>query len=177
MALKVNGLKVKSNRNLVIGITDKETVKLDFDDTPLDVVKYWTFRAMKWFKLQGFDILESSKKEYTVKDGEKPIFKLVKKSYHVIFNRKVSWKKNVHIIDWVAIESQIQKLKDYALMQGIKEGSTLRVSQKNDKPSPKVVYRYGKQDGQIKEFLSYRRMAKGIIRNCDSEKETAIDYN
>lgn len=33
-------------------------------------------------------------------------------------------------MDWVAIESQLLKLKDYALMQEIKESSTLRVGLK-----------------------------------------------
>jgi hypothetical protein len=36
-------------------------------------------------------------------------------------------------------------------MQGIKESSTLRVGLKGGKPSLRMVYRWGKQDGQIKE--------------------------
>jgi len=57
-------------------------------------------------------------------------------------------------------------------MQCIKEkGSTLRVSPKsgnpNPKPSPRVVYRYGKQDGQIREFLNYRKMLKNIINKME----------
>ena len=92
------------------------------------------------------------------------VFKYSKKSYLVVFNRKVSWRKNVHIMAWVAIESQILKLKDYVLMQCIKEGSTIRVSPKGDKPSPKIVYRYGKQDGQIRDFLLKRREIRDIMR-------------
>jgi hypothetical protein len=108
-------------------------VKLNFDGVTFKTVKYWAERACSWFKLEGFIILKSSEKHY-----------------HVVFNRSVTWVKNVHIINWVAIESQIGKLKDYALMQGIKESSTLRISQKGEKPSPKIVYRYGNQDGEIK---------------------------
>lgn len=162
--MKVNGLKEKWNHNSIIGISDTETVKLDFDNTPLDVVKYWAFRAMNWFKLQGFVILESSSKEYPIEIGSKIVFNLIKKSHHVVFNRKVSWSENVHIMDWVTTESQIEKMKDYVLMQGIKESSTLRVSLKKNKPSPRVVYRYGKQNGQNKEFLKSRRQIKRIMR-------------
>jgi hypothetical protein len=133
-------------------MTDKETVKLDFDDTPLDIVKYWAFRTMKWFKLQGFAIFRSSKK-----------------SHHVIFNCKVTWKKNMHIMSWVAVESQNPKLKDYVLMQGIKESSTLRVSPKNEKSSPRAVCRYGKQDGQIKGFMNFRRMIKRLMKRYNDD--------
>lgn len=136
------------------GITDKETVKLDFDDTPFKTVCYWALRTMKWFKLRGFVILKSSKK-----------------SYHVLFDRKVTWRKNVHVMNWVALESQNEKLKTYALMQGIKEDSTLRISPKGDKPSPRIVFRYGSQDNQIREFLEFRRFIKNIVKRLQNEKE------
>jgi len=76
----------------------------------------------------------------------------------------------MHIMDWVAMESQIPKLKDYVLMQGIKEGSTLRVSPKGDKPSPRIVYRYGKQDGEIRLFLLKRQEIKNIIRRMRTHR-------
>jgi transposase len=41
-------------------------------------------------------------------------------------------------------------------MQAIKESSTLRVGLKFRKPSPRIVYRYGKQDKQRREFLKMR---------------------
>jgi len=119
---------------------------------------------MNWFKLEGFAIFESSEKSYPVELDGNVVFKLSKKSYLVVFNRKVSWRENVHIMAWVAIESKILKLKDYALMQCIKEGSTLRVSPKGDKPSPKIVYRYGKQDCEIRLFLLKRQGIWNIMR-------------
>jgi len=82
------------NHNVIIGYTDRETAKLNFDDTPFRTVKYWAERTCNWFKL-GF-IIKSSHR-----------------SYHVVFDREVTWKKNIHIMNWVAIESQIPKLKDY----------------------------------------------------------------
>jgi hypothetical protein len=155
---------LKWNHNVVLGITDKESVKLDFDKTPLETVKYWAFRTLSWFKLEGFIIFLSSKKDYPVEIDGNIVFKYSKKNYLVVFNRRVSWTKNVHIMDWVAIESQIPKLKDYVLMQGIKEGSTLRVSPKGDKPSPRIVDRYGRQDGEIHLFLLKRQEIKNIMR-------------
>jgi hypothetical protein len=169
MVKKECGLaSLKSNPKPAIGISDTETVKLDFDDTPLDVVKYWALRAMKWFKLEGFIILLSSEKAFTVKYRRKVIFTLRIKSFHVVFNRRVSWRKNVHVMSWVAMLSQIPKLKKYVLMQCIKEGSTLRVSPKGDKPSPRIVYRHGKQDKQIRKVLENRRFIKVIIRKMQT---------
>jgi hypothetical protein len=163
MAMKVNGLKKKlkansfnSNNGLpfILGVTDSESVKLDFDNTRFKTVKYWAFRTMKWFKLKGFIILKSSKN-----------------SYHVVFDKKVSWKENVKIMAWVCLLSQHKALTKWFLMQCIKEGSTLRVSEKKEKPQPRIVYRYGSQNNQIAEFLAYRKIVKSIITKLQRQKE------
>lgn len=146
MVWKGNGLKRKSYLKFVIGYTDEETVKLDFDNTPFKTVKHWALRVMKWFKLKGFIILKSSKD-----------------CYHVVFDRKVSWKLNVKIMAWVSLLSRNPMLEKWFLMQCIKEASTLRVSPKKQKPSPRIVYRYGEQNVQIRFFLRYRRLIKEII--------------
>jgi hypothetical protein len=138
-----------------LGITDQETVKLDFDNTRFKTVKYWAMRTMKWFKLKGFIILKSSKN-----------------NYHVIFDKKVSWSKNTHIVAWVSLLSQNKNLQKWFLMQCIKEGSTLRVSEKKEKPQPRIVYRYGSQQNQIAEFLAYRKIVKSIIAKLKTETET-----
>ena len=93
-----------------------------------------------------------------------PFFKSSDKSYYVVFDRQVTWVKNVHVMNWVALQSHNEKLKDYALMQGIKESSTLKVSPKGAKPSPRIVCRYGKQDRGIQNFLSVRKMIKRIVQ-------------
>lgn len=134
-------LKVKP----ILGFSDTETVKLDFDDVPFKTVKHWALRAMRWFKLQGFIILKSSKKRY-----------------HVVFDRVVSWAENMRIVAWVALQSHSKGLARWHLMQCIKQSSTLRVSPKREKPSPRAVYRHGKQDQSIKEFLKNRRIIKKI---------------
>lgn len=44
MVLRVGGLRGKWSLNSVLGMTDRETVKLDFDKTSFKTVKYWAFR-------------------------------------------------------------------------------------------------------------------------------------
>jgi len=141
-------LTEKSNRaRPILGYSDRETVKLDFDDVPFKVVKYWAFRAMKRFRLKGFLIMRTSEN-----------------CYHVIFDREVSWSENMRIVAWVALLSRFEKLKTWFLMQCIKESSTLRVSPKKEKPSPRIVCRHGEQDKGIRSFMAYRRKIKEIAR-------------
>ena len=133
--------------NSVLGFTDTETVMLDFDNTTFKTVMYWARRAIRWFDLWGFIILKSS-------EG----------CYHVVFDRPVSWSENMKIVAWVALLSHKMGLQRWHLMQCIKESSTLRVSPKMTKPSPRIVYREGEEDNQIADFLRYRRKIKNIMR-------------
>ena len=157
-ATKANGLTKKSslnkewNQHFVLGYTDEETVMLDFDNTTFKTVRYWAARAMKWFKLEGYIILKSSMN-----------------NYHVVFNRKVSWKENMHIVGWAALLSNNPMLQKWLLMQCIKEGSTLRVSPKHGKAAPRIVFRYGKENDQIESFLKHRREVKNIIRKLKAD--------
>lgn len=131
----------------ILGHSDKSTVKLDFDDSPFKTVRYWALRALKWFKLRGFIILRSSKNHY-----------------HVVFDRSVTWERNLHIVAWVALESGNQKLQRSLTMQCIKESSTLRVSQKKEKASPRIALCYGHKNQEIRRFLEYRRLIKRISK-------------
>ena len=140
------GLKEKWCHKSILGYSDTETVKLDFDDASFKTVRFWARRAVRWFKLGGFIILKSSER-----------------CYHVIFDRRVSWSENMHILAWVSLLSHNKKAQRYALMQCIKESSTLRASPKKQKSSPRIVYRYGKQDEQISSFLHYRKLIKRIL--------------
>ena len=142
----VAGLPEKLNQaEPILGYTDKDTVKLDFDDITFKNVKYWAIRAINWFKLQGCLILKSSEN-----------------CYHVIFDRKVSWKHNMHIVAWVCLQSKNQGLLKWFIMQCIKESSTVRLSPKGDKPTPRIVYHHGKQTGEIQNYLQYRSLVKKI---------------
>ena len=149
MALRVHGLTETSKANPILGFSDTETVKLDLDDVSFRTVRYWASRTARWFKLQGFIILKSSKNRY-----------------HVMFNRFVSWAENIRVVAWVALLSHNEGLSKWFLMQCIKGCSTLRVSPKREKPSPRVVYRHGKQDESIKDFLKTRKIIKNISKNA-----------
>jgi hypothetical protein len=129
----------------ILGYSDTSTVKLDFDDASFKSVKYWALRAMKWFRLRGFIILKSSENHY-----------------HVVFDRSVRWERNMHVVAWVALESGNPKLQKYVLMQCIKESSTLRISSKKEKALPRIVFRYAKQDSEIKRFLHCREVVNKI---------------
>lgn len=84
----MRGQKSKVEASSVVwGDWNTETVRLDFDDTPLDEVKLWAFRALKWFKLDNFIILQSSVKNY-VKNKGKTFYRYVKGSYLVVFDRR-----------------------------------------------------------------------------------------
>jgi hypothetical protein len=146
------GLIEKCKAKFILGVSDTETVKLDFDNTPFRLVKYWTSKAMQKFRLEGFVILKSSKN-----------------SYHAIFNRPVSWSENMRVVAWVSLLSQNKTLTKFLLMQCIKESSTLRVSEKQEKTSPRVVFRYGQQDKQITSFLDFRGFIKGIERKLNKK--------
>ena len=135
-----------SKADPILGFTDRHTVKLDLDNMSFRSARYWANLVLRKYKLGGYIILKSSKK-----------------CYHVVFDRYVSWDENLSVVGWVAILSKSLKLKDYLGMQCIKMSSTLRVAPKNEKPSPRIAYRYGSQDHAIKDFLEYRKLIKKIF--------------
>jgi hypothetical protein len=71
------------------------------------------------------------------------------------------------IVAWVTLLSHNQGLLKWFLMQCIKQGSTLKVSPKGDKPPPRVVFRYGRQEKQIRSFLSFRKLINNILWNLN----------
>jgi hypothetical protein len=139
-------LKRKSSLRFILGYTDTETVKLDFDNKPFGYVKNWALRTLKQFRLKGFLIMKSSENHY-----------------HVVFDRPVSWSRNVAIVAWVCLVTKHRRLTEWLVMQLIKQASTLRISPKKEKPVPKIVYRYGTQNGQAKDFLRYRKLVRTMF--------------
>jgi hypothetical protein len=77
-----------------------------------------------------------------------------------VFDGGVSWTENMRVVAWVALLSHNRGLAKWFLMQCIKGCSTLRVSFKRKKPPPRIVYRHGKQDQNIKDFLRNRKIIK-----------------
>ena len=150
------GLTKKLNRGKpFFGLTEDEAVMIDFDDSSFKTVLYWAKTTMKYHHLEGFIILKSSKN-----------------SFHVVFNRSVSWSENMRIVAWVSLLSRNQGTQKYHLMQCIKQSSTLRVSNKKQKSAPRIVYRHGKQDDQIQSFLDYRKLIKRILRKLETRQQT-----
>jgi hypothetical protein len=137
----------------ILGSSDCETVMLDLDDVSFKSARYWAEKAMEKFGLGGYVILRSSVKHY-----------------HVVFDCSVSTLKTHSVMAWVAILSKSVPLLRYLAMQCIKENSTLRVAPKGDKPSPRIVYRYGCQEHAVKDFLRHRRLVKSIYRSVHEEK-------
>jgi hypothetical protein len=137
---------------IIFGDWDNCTIRIDFDNDCLVNVKYWAKRACYWHKLDGFIILQSSKRHY-----------------HVVFNKTVTWATNVKVICWIALESGNLNLQKYALMQGIKKTSTLRIGNKGNKKPPKIISRYGNQDKQISNFLDNRKFILNSIKKLEKE--------
>jgi hypothetical protein len=152
---------------VVWGDWDKETVRLDFDYTPLGEVKLWAYRVCFWFKLEGFIILRSSIEEYVVKKKGKIVYRYLKNSYLVVFDRPVRWETNVKIMNWASLESGNENLQRYTRMQCIKETSTVRISGKKgkrDKPVPRIIFRFGHQVRQVKKLLETRKFVLDSLR-------------
>jgi len=101
------------------------------------------------------------------------ILKSSRSCYHVVFDREVSWDFNVKIMAWVSLLSHNRLLEKWFVMQCIKGCSTLRVSPKyskhGSKPSPRIVFRYGKENDQIECFLRFRVLVKDIIRKLKAD--------
>lgn len=138
----VNSLLKTTEKNYVHGVSSKETIKLDLDNVSFKLAKKIASETMKWFKLEGFIILKSSKNHY-----------------HVVFDKRVSWSENMSIVALISLLSHNEELRKWCIMQCIKQSSTLRVSPKGRKKSPRIVYRFGAQNHEIKDFLEYRKIA------------------
>ena len=128
---------------IIIGYTDRETVKLDIDSARYKQVKSAARWLMERYELSDFIILRSSDD-----------------NYHVVFNRTVTWEENMHIIGFASYmlrnERGGKKSMGWVIMQLIKESSTLRISTKGKKPRPRIIYKEGEQDREIATFRAYR---------------------
>ena len=69
----------------------------------------------------------------------------------------------MQIVAWTALRSHNSGLRKWQLMQCRKGSSTLRVGPKGRKPSPRVVYREGKQDVEIASYAEHRNYILDLI--------------
>ena len=72
----------------------------------------------------------------------------------------VSLEKNTQVMAWVAVHSSNAGLRKWTIMQCIRGSSTLRVSSKLEKASPRIVFSEGRQDREIASFKGWRRLIK-----------------
>jgi hypothetical protein len=128
-----------------IGYTSSTTVMLDLDNLGLEEVRYWAHKISEEFKLNGFLILESSERHH-----------------HVVFDRSVSPLDAIGIVAHACLEIKNAPLIRWFILQCRKEEFTLRISPKGDKPRPRIAYRYGKQNREIRRYLQYRRLIRSI---------------
>lgn len=90
----------------------------------------------------------------------------------MIFDRPVKWETNVKIMNWAALESGNVNLQRYVRMQCIKGTSTARSSVKKgkrEKPVPRIVFRFGEQDRQVRKFLETRKFILDSLTRLKKE--------
>jgi hypothetical protein len=124
------------------------TVMSDFDSDVYRNVKALAHRICNRYRLQGYLILLSSKNHF-----------------HVVYNRRVSWAINMEILAYTCMQSGNKSLTAWFLQQCHKHYSSLRVNCKGRKHSPRIVYVYGRIDGQVRDYLEFRSLFKDFEPN------------
>ena len=121
-----------------IGFNTDRGLMLDLDNMKYKKAKWTAESLLKDYKLEGFLLIRSSKK-----------------NYHVVFNRYLSWRTLTKIL------FSLHECLRWAVFQ-MKEGQlTLRISKKNGKDKPKIVHQLGKIDKLIKDYLEvYEKFKK-----------------
>ncbi len=141
-----------STPSFILGFADQETVKLDLDGMSLRMVRYWARKILDEFDMWGYLIRQSS-------EG----------SYHVLFDRPVSWEENLSIVAWVYLATGSKDLNRWLVMQCRKTTSTLRCTPKGDKNAPINIEFYGGNDFQIASFMKYEKAIhriQNLIFDC-----------
>ena len=120
-----------------IGFVTTRGVLLDLDNMTFRKAKWIAETILKKYRLQGFLLVKSSEK-----------------SYHVVFNRYLSWKKITEVL------FSMHECVRYAVQQMQNGHLTLRISPKNGRNKPKILMEVGKQDKLIKEYLEACEIAE-----------------
>ena len=120
-----------------IGFVTPKGVLLDLDNMTFRKAKWIAEKLLKDYKLQGFLLVKSSER-----------------SYHVVFNRYLSWKKITEILF-----SRYECVR-YAVQQVQNGHLTLRISPKNGKNKPRILLETGKTDKLIKIIWKFLRNSR-----------------
>lgn len=117
-------------KSCCIAFTTKDGLMLDLDNVTFRKATRIAERLLKLHRLEGYLIIESSKR-----------------NFHVVFNRYLRWKTIVKIIfnQYICIR--------WGIWQARKGELSLRVSSKNGKDRPEIIKRVGKQDKLIADYL------------------------
>jgi hypothetical protein len=158
--------------NVVLGDWDDDVVKMDWDERSITDVKRFSFMLNNRYKISGFIILQSSTKTRKVwdEDHTRVVYKYKIGSFHTIFDKKVSWNKLIGILAWLCLYVKDEKLSKWFKMQLIKGTFTLRVGFKKRKKPPRIVYRFGNQDGQIARFLANRKFILDFLEETSCSR-------
>ena len=125
------------NSGFCIGFNTDRGLLLDLDNMKFRKVLRIAENLSKRYKLEGFLLIRSSRK-----------------NYHVVFNRYLSWRTITKIL------FSLHECLRWAVFQ-MKEGQlTLRISKKNGKDKPKILLKVGKIDRLIKEYLEVYEIFK-----------------
>jgi hypothetical protein len=73
-------------------------------------------------------------------------------------------------MNWAGLESGNVYLQKYSCMQDIKGTSTLRISRKNKKPVPRIVFRFGRQGRQVKKFFETRKFILNFLKRLQKKQ-------
>ena len=155
--------------NVVLGDWDDDIVKVDWDERDLCQVKRFSMMILNnRYKLDGFIILQSSTKLHKIRNESltEIAYTYKTKSYHTVFNRKVSFNELNSILAWLCLLTKDNNIIKWFLLQMIKGTYTLRHGFKGRKKPPRIVYRYGNQDKQIAKFLANREFIHNFLKDA-----------
>ena len=113
-----------------IGFVTTRGVLLDLDNMTFRKATWIAETLLKEYRLQGYLLVQSSER-----------------SYHVVFNRYLSWKKITEVL------FSMHECVRYAVQQMQNGHLTLRISPKNGRNKPKILMEVGKQDKLVKDYL------------------------
>lgn len=153
--------------NVVLGDWDTDIAKVDWDERFLCEVKRFSMLMNNRFGLDGFIILESSTTTHKVRNEDltEICYTYKSKSYHTVFNRKVTPYELMRMLAWLCLFTKDTKLITWFHLQLIKDTFTLRHGFKGRKKPPRIVYHYGNQDKQTAKFLSNRAFIHSFLED------------
>jgi len=122
-----------------IGFNTDRGLILDLDNMKFRKALRVTEDLCKTHRLEGYLLIKSSPK-----------------NYHAVFNRYLSWKKITKIL---FSRLECHRWGVFQMMEG---QLTLRISKKNGKDKPKIVYEMGKKDKLIRDYLEVYKQFKGF---------------